>query len=346
MSSRLLEVYHRYDATGFAIVKRADGSDDAAVLRSGSFTTQFFYSLNQAYLYTKSYEHLKDVVIALAGNNSLAAIAAARTPASARSSPQGRHWFRYSLKLGYRLARKLIFRALSLKQCWSISIIPAHWRKATYWKSAAATLPSGRYWADPFLISEGNKIWCFVEEFVFAYNRGHIAAIEIGRGQLKSIPVLVEDFHLSFPFIFQYRGGIFMCPESAEAHQIRVYRSVEFPHKWQLARTIMRNVYAADTMLFPKGDRWWMLTNIEKSATRTFCEELYLYYANSPLDEKWIPHPRNPIKIDCRGGRNAGLLIEKDKSIASGKGRVSINMEKGYRFMKSSASTKRCIEKS
>ncbi len=104
-----------------------------------------------------------------------------------------------------------------------------------------------------------------------------------------------------------------MCPESAEAHQIRVYRSVEFPHKWQLARTIMRDVYAADTMLFPKGDRWWMLTNIEKSATRTFCEELYLYYANSPLDEKWIPHPRNPIKIDCRGGRNAGLLIEKDR---------------------------------
>jgi hypothetical protein len=305
------ECFHRDDATGFAIVKRADEGAEATVVRVGNLTTQFFYSLNQAYLYTKSYEQLKDVVQAVATNDSLAGTGAAKENTKTYSWPRSRHLISYSAKLVYRLAKKLILHALNIRQCWNISVIPEQWQRAPYWKSTAARLPGGRFWADPFLWAKDSKIWCFVEEFEFAHNRGHIAAIEIGKAQLKSTPVLVEDFHLSFPFVFQYKDEIFMCPESSEARQIRIYRAVEFPHRWQLVRIIMHDVCAADSMLFPKGDKWWMLTNIEKSTVGTYCEELYLFYANSPLDEEWLPHPRNPIKIDCRGGRNAGLIVDQ-----------------------------------
>jgi hypothetical protein len=75
----------------------------------------------------------------------------------------------------------------------------------------------------------------------------------------------------------------------------------------------MDNISAVDTMFFEKGGKWWMLTNIEQSEPRDYDSELYLFSANSPLATVWLPHPQNPLKIDPRGGRNGGLIIDGDK---------------------------------
>jgi len=59
--------------------------------------------------------------------------------------------------------------------------------------------------------------------------------------------VLKEEFHLSFPFLFEFEGALLMCSESREAREIRIYECVEFPLKWRLKTVAMRNVVAADT---------------------------------------------------------------------------------------------------
>jgi hypothetical protein len=83
--------------------------------------------------------------------------------------------------------------------------------------------------------------------------------------------------------------------------------------KWELQTVAMEGVSAADTMLFEKGGKWWILTSLDESGAADHCSELYLFSSDSPLGTNWTPHPQNPIRIDAYGGRNAGLVIEGEK---------------------------------
>ena len=101
-----------------------------------------------------------------------------------------------------------------------------------------------------------------------------------------------------------------MCPESSEARQIRIYACRKFPLEWVLRAVIMEGVSAADSMLFKHGDRWWMLTNIDRSPSMDdHCYELHLFWAQSPLSTHWTPHAKNPVKVNSYGARNAGMAI-------------------------------------
>jgi len=126
--------------------------------------------------------------------------------------------------------------------------------------------------------------------------------------------VLEEDFHLSFPYLFEYQGELLMCPETATANDIRIYQCDEFPLKWTLKKIIKPDFYAADTMLFEHEDRWWMLTSTDEAQIDEFCSELNIFYSDSPLSSDWTPHAQNPVIIDSSRARNGGIL-RKDGEI-------------------------------
>ena len=44
-----------------------------------------------------------------------------------------------------------------------------------------------------------------------------------------------------------------MCPETSEKNEIRIYECVKFPIKWKYSRTLIKNIYAVDTILFQKN---------------------------------------------------------------------------------------------
>jgi hypothetical protein len=174
--------------------------------------------------------------------------------------------------------------------------------------------PQGRFWADPFLHSHGGRTYCFVEDFVCKRNKAHITVLEIaGTKAIEHGIALEEPFHLSFPFLFRYKGELFMCPECFESGQIRIYRCTGFPLKWELASVVMEGVSAVDTVLFEKAGKWWMLTSFDESGAGDPSSELYVFSSDSPLGTSWTPHPQNPIRIDADGGRNAGLIIDGEK---------------------------------
>jgi len=105
-----------------------------------------------------------------------------------------------------------------------------------------------------------------------------------------------------------------MCPETGNTNEIRVYENLEFPLKWRLSKVIMKNVSAADSMIFHKNDRWWLFTNIDPIFSGDHSSMLYIFHADSPLSNSWIPHRMNPVIVDPCKARNGGILIE-DESV-------------------------------
>ncbi|MFL6671707.1 MAG: hypothetical protein ACJ8LG_00275 [Massilia sp.] len=313
------EAYHKVPKTEFEIRHVEPDSRACRTVASGSFRTKYLFLLNQAHLYSKSAGQLKGLLKAIAATRCL--------PAEDRSRPYSGPCFElprphqstaYLGKVVARLAAKSFNKAFHFQEKWGISCIYANWKNAALWNSTRIAAPRGHFWADPFLCTHDGKTYCFVEDYVYKTRRGHIAVLEItGQGAGLLGDCIKEDFHLSFPFLFRYEGELFMCPESSEAREIRIYRCKRFPLEWELCWVAMDGISAADSMLFEHDGKWWMLTNIDRSGLDDHCSELCLFHASSPFDANWIAHPQNPLRLDADGGRNAGLILE-DKRIFRG----------------------------
>jgi hypothetical protein len=184
--------------------------------------------------------------------------------------------------------------------------------------------PPGRFLADPFVVTRDGRTCVFAEEFVFESSKGHIAAFELSDGGARPLGIALEEsVHLSFPYLFEFDGTLFMCPETRATKEIRIYECTEFPLNWQLAGIAMNHVVAADTLIFPKHGLWWLLTGISGTEPHD-CSELHLFRARTPLGGNWVPHARNPILIDPQTARNGGLLQDGEDLI-----RVAQNLQFG-----------------
>jgi hypothetical protein len=169
--------------------------------------------------------------------------------------------------------------------------------------------PKDRFWADPFPVEIADKFFIFVEEFIYARNKGHISAIEIDQhGTWKEpVKVLEKDYHLSYPFTFEWEGHLYMMPESSRNNDIEVYRCTGFPHTWEPAGVLLQGIQAVDATLHQVDGLWWMFVNIGSERV-SLNDELYLYHADTPFGP-WKPHRCNPVKSDVRSARPAGRLF-------------------------------------
>lgn len=173
--------------------------------------------------------------------------------------------------------------------------------------------PRGAYWADPFVFERQGKTYIFFEEYIYKNKLGRISFMEVEQDNPVSKPrvVLERLYHLSYPFIFDFRGEFYMIPETAQNRTIDVYRCMRVPDRWEFHTTLMQNVRAADTTLIEHSMRWWMFVNMAEYGGSAW-DELHLFYADDPLTENWTPHPMNPIVSDVRSARPAGRLFRRD----------------------------------
>jgi hypothetical protein len=168
--------------------------------------------------------------------------------------------------------------------------------------------PKDRFWADPFAIKAGDHYYVFIEEYPYDVGKGHISVIELDRKGVVSGPrkVLEREYHLSYPFVFEWNGDYYMLPETAANKTLELYRAKSFPYVWQPEKVLMTDVRAKDATLAEIDGTWWMFVSI---AEHSIPDELYVFSAPSPLGP-WTPHRRNPVKSDVRGSRPAGALFE------------------------------------
>jgi hypothetical protein len=142
--------------------------------------------------------------------------------------------------------------------------------------------------ADPFLLRRSDHWYLFCEAWNDNSGRGEIgfATSVDGLEWSWSGIVLREDFHLSYPHVFEHNGTVYMVPETRQADTVRLYAALSFPHDWRLVNVLIRGPYADSTVFFHDGV-WWMFS-------QRGLDEMRIFYSGQ-LDDGWTMHPMNPI---------------------------------------------------
>ena len=175
--------------------------------------------------------------------------------------------------------------------------------------------PRGRFFADPHVISREGEDYIFFEDYSFDAGKGVISFVKIdGRGRASAPQLALEQpQHLSYPFLFEWNGDVYMIPETCQANNVQLLRAKRFPDQWEAVATLLEGYPAVDATLFEHDRRWFMFANISERGGSTR-DELFLFVGDTPLGP-WRPHPLNPIKSDARSTRPAGNLFRRGNKI-------------------------------
>ena len=309
------EVFNREPSTGFIIQRLSSELDGGDVLFRGSIPTSPSYILNAIRLYLKANVFMHNLLERVGETGAL--------PDTYRKAP-----YAYPLYRTPALGDQIKYVAKKFVRSWIGRLDGARgktlrwgvayqfvddWKSAVLWRSTVIRNPPNRYLADPFVLNKNGSHLCFVEDYNYSTRTGHITAFRIDReGYTELGCALKEDFHLSYPFVFEDSSDLYMCPETQAAGEIRLYKCVSYPLGWKLHRVLMKGISATDTTLFKHDGKWWMLTNIDSSESGDHCSELHVFYADDLGSSNWTPHPMNPVIFDSRQARNGGLLFDGD----------------------------------
>ncbi len=182
----------------------------------------------------------------------------------------------------------------------------------SFYRFKKITPPRDRFWADPFTITQYGITYVFFEELLYKNGKGHISVILIDEsGKIsKPVQIIETNYHMSYPFVFKDNGNYYMIPETAANKTVELYKCIDFPYKWELEKNIFQNVDAVDTTIHYHKGKYWMFVNIKENEGASTWDELFLFYAEELMTEKWQPHPMNPIVSDVKKARPAGKLFE------------------------------------
>jgi hypothetical protein len=317
------EVMEGNDVTGSVLQRLTENLDDGQVLyRSFSSTNKFSVTKNQAGFYWTSALILRRVMEDLHNHGPEGFFDARDRTAS---------WHGYSNRLYvapknremaglmFRVARRYIVEKVHETFAFEQWFVAYGIRRTTpldrlapdtnYYRFRQLVPPPDRFWADPFAVEYMSSRYIFVEEFFYATDRGRISVFEVDAHGIAHgpVPVLEREYHLSYPFVFEWAGSYYMIPETHAREQIELFRAVNFPHEWVFDRVLISNVRAVDATLAEMNGRWWMFVSIASDPVIPW-DELSIFYADSPLGP-WTPHVRNPVKSDVRNSRPAGRLF-------------------------------------
>lgn len=172
--------------------------------------------------------------------------------------------------------------------------------------------PHDRFYADPFIVEKNGRTFIFFEDFSLSKKRAGISVIEVDAAGNPSDPqtALEEDYHLSFPCVFEWEGEMYMVPESKGNHTVDLYRATEFPYKWREEKALMEGIDTVDSILLQYGGKFWMFTSGFNQSGRFFRgdNELFVFFSDTPFGP-WQPHPKNPVVSDVRRSRSAGMIF-------------------------------------
>ena len=305
------EVFNREPSTGFLIQKLLEELDGGDVLMRGSIETASNYALNLARLSKKSNIFMHKFLENLGRTRTL--------PQTLPKSPYAYKLYTapsldvvalYQIKTFIHMARKLLNRRIGRDLRWGVAYqYVENWRSSVLWRSQVISDPPHRFLADPFVFRSADLDVCFVEDYDFRTRKGKISVFKVSDKEYSELgAALDEPFHLSYPFIFAVGNELYMCPESAAIGEIRLYKCVEFPLRWDFHKTLIKDVHAVDTNIFWFKDRWWLLTNIDSADVGLHCSELHVFYSDAFDSDAWTPHPNNPVIFDSERARNGGFF--------------------------------------
>ena len=305
------EVYLRKPATGFIVQRLTEELDNGEVLLRGEILTSSTYTENRQRLFRDSQPLLQRLLVYFLTNNEFP-----KPEQPIEVSPEILKIPSALTSLLYIYKTLLYFASgflrrhiLGRRQRWSVGFLNKDPSRMPPPTPTLIKNPSSRFFADPFLIKRFGRTVCYVEDYSFQSERGQISAIELFPDQTYKFlgPVITENFHLSFPFIFEFNNNLYMVPETSAARAVKLYRCVDFPMNWEFQFDLMTDISAVDSLVLKKEGLWWLLTTVESLSNDSW-SNLHAYYSDSPVNTDWQPHPGNPIVSEVDKARNGGML--------------------------------------
>ncbi|MGA8276988.1 MAG: hypothetical protein WB784_02160 [Rhodanobacteraceae bacterium] len=221
----------------------------------------------------------------------------------------------YARLVGSKIVEKgrMLWRHARYRPQWILLYDVKPEMSSSLWRYKRLMPPHDRFWADPHAVEWCGRYYLFIEEYMFATGKGHIAVMIMDDAGNWSDPTIVLErpYHLSYPFIFRHDGQFYMIPESAENSTIELYRCVDFPYSWEFQENLMSDVKAYDTTLAFHEGKCWLFANMIENPGASSCDELFLFHSDRPFGSPWTPHPMNPIVSDCKSARPAGNLFSE-----------------------------------
>jgi hypothetical protein len=310
------EVLEGKPVTAAALIVRRRAGDERIAYQSWSRTCQLSVARNRQQLLRKLMHFTGRAMeqVRLDGETWLDQCDKVEPPSAlAPRAPDTAFTLRTAGAVGLRLARRAAQKALSVDQ-WFLAY---RFSKQDSWDGSLEGFrclvpPRDRFWADPFPIEHAGRYFIFFEELLFATGKGHISVVEVSRaGECSpSKKVLERDYHLSYPFLLELQGELFMVPESLQNRTVDLYRCIQFPDQWKLERRLLGDTMCADATFHHQDGRWWMFVNVGIEGAEVY-DELHLYCAER-FEGPWRAHKSNPVKCDVRGARPAGRLFFRD----------------------------------
>jgi len=192
--------------------------------------------------------------------------------------------------------RKLYWTPVIINDVWSKHIVPK--------RIFAVKVPRGydtTYGSpDPFLICG----YIFAE--IVKKGKGIIAVAKLRNDNVLDFkPIIEENFHMSYPNVFQYQNHWYMIPETYQSGAIFLYKATNFPYKWERVKKIYELDGLDSTPFFLNGN-WFIFTTSKKTQ-----ENHLLTTTSFPLGT-WSLVKKGMLKKGYRGG---GQPIYKDKMV-------------------------------
>lgn len=166
--------------------------------------------------------------------------------------------------------------------------------------------PGFRFLADPFGLWRDGRLFLFAEAYDYRTRHGVIDVLELGEDLSPSSrrTVLREPWHLSYPYVFEAEGEVWMAPEAHRSGGVTLYRAAAFPDRWEAVVRLDLDTPAIDPTLFRHGGLWWMA--YAPAGSQAFKQgRLHLAFAET-LTGPWRTHPGNPVRVNPSSSRPGG----------------------------------------
>jgi hypothetical protein len=169
--------------------------------------------------------------------------------------------------------------------------------------------PGHRFYADPFPVKWQGRTFVFFEDLDHRLGKGIISAVEFdANGPVANVvPVLEEPWHLSYPFLIEDNGELWMIPESSAHRDVPLYKCIRFPDKWERHSTLLSGLELADVTI-TRHNGLYYLFGAWRDGTGGYSDTLAIYYADQ-LFGPWLPHASNPVLMDRASVRPAGNFV-------------------------------------
>lgn len=163
--------------------------------------------------------------------------------------------------------------------------------------------------ADPFLFAKNGVLYLFYEHLTRWEGHGRICMRSTCdlKNWTTEKDVLIEPFHLSFPFVFEEGGKVYMLPETGGDKSITLYEADKDDlSSWKKVKKLMEDEDPwYDSIIYMKNDKYYLFTGHDDNV-----QQVQHLFVSDKLIGPYVEHPASPI---CEGrdrARNAGSLIE------------------------------------